>query len=67
MGSLGWMGSTSTKQLVGHSKKQEEFVFPKMADLSKMAAAQREGLMKCMWKVMLIVIWSFKLVLQDQV
>jgi len=53
------MGSTSTKQLVGHSKKQEEFVFPKMADLSKMAAAQREGLMKCMWKVMLIVIWSF--------
>lgn len=47
---------TNTEQPVYHSKKQEEFVFPKMADLPKMAAAEREDLMKCVRKLMLIII-----------
>lgn len=55
---------TNTEQPVYHSKKQEEFVFPKMADLPKMAAAEREDLMKCVRKLMLIIIgllnWYFK-------
>lgn len=43
-----------------YSKKQEEFVLPKMAP------ALREDLVKGVRKSMLIIIWSFELILQDQ-
>lgn len=65
MSSLGWIGVQVQSNQWIIVKKQEEFVFPKMADLPKMADAQREGLMKFIWKLMLIIIWSLKLILQD--